>query len=174
MGLPRELWLVALGIFVNFVGYGAILPFEVIYLHDARGFSLGVAGLVVSLITGVAVVTAAPAGPIIDRFGARAVAAAAAVALAVGYAGLAFATSPALGAAGASVAGAGNGALNPSQSTLVATLSPPQRRHRAAALTRVAGNVGIGLGGAIGGLVAVYGLPGFMGLLVANAVTYLA
>jgi MFS family permease len=167
------LWLVALGIFVNYVGYGAILPFEVIYLHDGRGFSLGVAGLVVSLITGVAVVTAAPAGPIIDRFGARTVAAAASVALAVGYAGLAFAMSPALAAVAAIVAGAGNGALNPSQSTLVATLSPPQRRHRAAALTRVAGNVGIGLGGAVGGLVAAYGVPGFMGLLLANAGTYL-
>jgi MFS family permease len=173
MGLPRELWLVALGIFVNYVGYGAVLPFEIIYLHDGRGFGLGVAGLVVSLLTGVAVVTAAPAGPMIDRFGARTVAAAASVALAVGYAGLAFASSPALAAVAAIVAGAGNGALNPSQSTLVATLSPPQLRHRATALARVAGNVGIGLGGAVGGLVAVYGLPGFMALLLANAVSYL-
>jgi MFS family permease len=56
----------------------------------------------------------------------------------------------------------------------VATLSPPQLRHRATALARVAGNVGIGLGGAVGGLVAASGLPGFVGLLLANAVSYLA
>ena len=46
-GLSRELWLVEVGIFLNMLGYGAVLPFEVIYLHDGRGFGLGVAGLVV-------------------------------------------------------------------------------------------------------------------------------
>src|SRR5262245_19442465 len=53
-GLPRELWLIVFGIFVNYVGYGGVLPFEVIYLHDGRGFGLGTAGLVIGLITGVA------------------------------------------------------------------------------------------------------------------------
>ena len=57
-GLSRELWLVEVGIFLNMLGYGAVLPFEIIYLHDGRGFSLGVAGLVVGTITGAAVVTA--------------------------------------------------------------------------------------------------------------------
>ena len=94
LGLPREVWLVQVGIFLNALGWGAVLPFEVIYLHDGRGFGLGVAGVVVSLITGVAVLTAAPAGPLIDRFGASAVAAAGAFALAAGYTGLAFAQSP--------------------------------------------------------------------------------
>src|SRR5262245_38142578 len=112
-GLPREVWLVAVGIFINYLGYGAVLPFEVIYLHDDRGFSLGLAGVVVSLITGVAVLTAALAGPLIDRFGARVVAAAAAVGLAAGYAGLAFARSPAAAIVAAVIAGMGNGTLNP-------------------------------------------------------------
>ena len=57
-GLSRELWLVEVGIFLNYLGYGAVLPFEIIYLHDSRGFSLSVAGLVVALLSGVAVVTA--------------------------------------------------------------------------------------------------------------------
>jgi len=35
-GLSRELWLVEVGIFLNYLGYGAVLPFEVIYLHDGR------------------------------------------------------------------------------------------------------------------------------------------
>jgi MFS family permease len=173
-GLPRALWFIAGGIFINYVGYGAVLPFEVIYLHDGRGFSVGLAGLVVSLITGVAVLTAAPAGPLIDRFGARAVAAAGAVALALGYAGLAIARTPVMAVAAAAVAGAGNGALNPSQSTLVTTLCPPNLRHRATAVARVAGNVGAGLGGGIGGLIAADGLSGFITLLLANAISYLA
>jgi hypothetical protein len=38
-----------------------VLPFEIIYLHDGRGFSLSVAGLV-GLMTGVGVVAAPLAG----------------------------------------------------------------------------------------------------------------
>src|SRR4026208_1741483 len=93
-GLSRELWLVVLGMFLNYLGYGAILPFEIIYLHDSRGFSLGAAGLVVGLGTGLAGLICPLAGPLIDRFGARAIATGAGVALAAGYAGLAFVHSP--------------------------------------------------------------------------------
>src|SRR5215472_15985765 len=95
LGLSRELWLVEAGIFLNMLGYGAVLPFEVIYLHDARGFSLGVAGLMVGTITGVAFVAAPLVGPLIDRWGARVTSVGAGVALAVGYAGLALAHTPA-------------------------------------------------------------------------------
>jgi MFS family permease len=173
LGLSRELWLVQAGIFLNMLGYGAVLPFEIIYLHNGRGFSVGVAGLVLGAVTGVAVVAAPIAGPLIDRHGARIVAVGAGIALAAGYGGLAFARTPLQALAAATVAGAGNGALNPSQSALLATLSPPDRRHRATAVSRVAGNAGIGIGGALGGLVATTGLTGFVALFLANAVSYL-
>jgi MFS family permease len=172
-GLSRELWLVELGVLLNYLGYGAVLPFEVIYLHDGRGLSLGVAGVVVGALTGVAVLVAPLAGPLIDRFGARVTVGWAGAALAAGYAGLAFARSPVAALGAAAVAGAGNGALNPAQSTLIAALAPPDRRHRATAVSRVAGNAGIGLGGALGGLVAAQGLEGFVALFVANAASYL-
>lgn len=173
LGLPRELWLVQVGIFLNTLGWGAVLPFEVIYLHDGRGFGLGFAGLVVGLLTGVGVVSAPLAGPLIDRFGARACAAAAGAGLAGGYAWLAFVHAPAAALAAATLAGAGNGALNPSQSTLLAGLAAPEVRHRATAVSRVSTNVGFGLGGAVGGLVAAAGLNGFVALLLANAASYL-
>jgi MFS family permease len=172
-GLPAELWIVQLGVFLNYLGWGAVLPFEVIYLHDGRGFSLGVAGLVVGTVTGLAVVAAPVAGPVIDRVGARLTAAGAGVALAAGYAGLALAHTPWQAFLAAAVAGAGNGGLLPSQSALVASLVPPQLRHRASAVSRVASNVGMGLGGAIGGLVAAHGLNGLVALFLANAATYL-
>ena len=172
-GLSRELWLVVLGIFLNYLGYGAVLPFEIIYLHDGRGFSLGVAGLVVGLITGAAVVVSPLAGPLIDRFGARFTTTGAGVALAAGYAGLAFAHSPLQAFVAAALAGIGNGALNPSQSTLLAALASPEVRHRVTAVSRVASNAGIGLGSALGGLVAGFGLNGFILLFLANAITYL-
>ncbi len=153
-GLSRQLWLVEIGIFLNMVGYGAVLPFEIIYLHDGRGFSLSVAGLVVGAITGVAVVSAPFAGPVIDRCGARITTIGGGIALGAGYVGLAFAHSPAQALAAAALAGAGNGALNPSQTALLVALTPADRRHRATAVSRVAGNAGIGIGGALGGLVA--------------------
>jgi MFS family permease len=172
-GLSRELWLVVLGMFLNYLGYGAVLPFEVIYLHDVRGFPLSVAGFVVGLITGAAVVISPLTGPLIDRFGARRMATAAGVALAAGYAGLAFAHSPLLAFLAAALAGIGNGALSPSQSTLLAALAPSEVRHRVTAVARVASNAGIGIGSALGGLVAGYGLTGFVALFLANALTYL-
>src|SRR5215210_3085392 len=104
-GLPPQLWLVQAGVFLNYLGWGCVMPFEVIYLHEARGFSLGVAGLVVGVVTGLAVVAAPVAGPLIDRVGSRAIAAGAGVALAGGYAGLAFVDTPAQAFAAAAAAG---------------------------------------------------------------------
>ena len=70
-------------------------------------------------------------------------------------------------------AGVGNGALQPSQSALLAALAPPQLRHRVIAVSRVATNVGFGLGGGLGGLVAAHGLAGLMALFLGNAASYL-
>jgi MFS family permease len=56
---------------LSMLGYGAVLPFEIIYLHDGRGFSLVVAGLVVGTVTGLAVAAAPFAGAVSDRVGAR-------------------------------------------------------------------------------------------------------
>ena len=173
LGLSRELWTVQIGIFLNTLGWGAVLPFEIIYLHNGRAFSLGTSGLVVGTITGLAVVSGPVSGPLIDRFGARVTALGGGVLLAAGYAILAFAQTPEVAFAGAALAGAGNGALNPSQSALLATLSPPDRRHRATAVSRVATNAGFGLGGAIGGVIAASGLRGFVALFLFNAATYL-
>ncbi|HET9322419.1 MAG TPA: MFS transporter [Gaiellaceae bacterium] len=162
-----------LGIFLNYLGWGAVMPFEVIYLHDGRGFGLGVAGLVVGVVTGLAVLAAPVAGAVIDRVGARATAAAGSVALAAGYAGLAVASTPTQAFLAAASAGIGNGALLPSQSTLLASLAPRELRHRSTAVSRVAANLGVALGGAIGGLVATHGLNGFVALYLVNAATYL-
>jgi MFS family permease len=164
----RALAVIQLGIFLNMLGYGAVLPFEVIYLHEDRGLALEVAGLVVGTITGLAVLAAPVAGTAIDRFGARGTAAAASVALGVGYGALAYVHTPAQAFAAAAVAGAGNGGLIPSQSALIASLAPPGTLHRAVAISRVAANVGAGAGGALGGLVAAHGLAA---LFVANGAT---
>jgi MFS family permease len=171
--LSRELWIVQAGIFLNMLGYGAVLPFEMIYLTDGRGFSTGTAGVVVGALSGVAVVSAPCAGPLIDRCGARTMTVLGGVALALGYGGLALATRPAPALAAAAVAGLGNGVLNPSQSALIAALTPSETRHRAVAISRVATNAGIGLGGSLGGLTAAHGLDGLVTAFSAMAATSL-
>jgi MFS family permease len=174
LGLSREVWLVQIGIFLNALGWGAVLPFEVIYLHDGRRFSLGTAGLVVGTLTAVAVLSAPCSGPLIDRVGSRVVVAGAGVALAAGYGGLAFAHTEPVAFAAAAVAGTGNGALQPAQSTLLAALAARDIRHRASAVARVCTNAGFGFGGALGGFIARFGLGGFRALFLFNAATYLA
>ena len=171
--LPSELWFVQLGVFLNYLGWGAVMPFEVIYLHEVRGFSLGIAGVVVGILTGLAVVAAPVSGPLIDRYGARTIAAIAGISLAIGYVGLAFAQSPEQAFLAAGAAGIGNGGLLPSQSALMAALAPPRLRHRVTATSRVASNLGAAAGATIGGAVAAHGLAGFVSLFIANAVTYL-
>ncbi len=171
--LPAEVWLVQTGMFLNYLGWGCVMPFEVIYLHDGRHLSLAVAGLVVGVVTGLAVVAAPAAGPLIDRAGARHVAALAGVALATGYTGLAVAHTSGEALMAAALAGAGNGALIPSQSALILALVAPDVRHRATAVSRVSSNLGAALGSVIGGIVGAYGVNGFMALYIANAATYL-
>jgi MFS family permease len=159
-------------VFFNFLGWGCVMPFEVIYLHDGRGFSLGISGLIVGTVTGLAVVGAPVAGPLIDRVGSRATATVALVFLGFGFAGLAVARTVPGAFLAAAVAGLGNGGLLPSQSALLAGLVAPELRHRATAVSRVASNLGVGIGGVVGGLVAAHGLGGFVVLFFINATTY--
>lgn len=172
-GLPVELWIVQVGVFLNYLGWGMVLPFELIYFHYGRGFSLGVAGIVAGVVTGLAVVAAPLAGPVVDRYGASRTAAVAGVALAAGYAGLAVAHAPWQALVAAAAAGAGNGALLPSQSALITSVVPADLRHRSTAVSRVASNGGMALGGAVGGVIAASGLNGLVTLFLANALTYL-
>ena len=50
--LPRLVLLLQVGKAVNFFGYGLILPFEIIYLNQFRGFGTATAGLVLAAISG--------------------------------------------------------------------------------------------------------------------------
>src|SRR4051794_6021740 len=43
-GLSRPVLILQAGNALNYFGYGLILPFEIIYLHQIRGFSTSTAG----------------------------------------------------------------------------------------------------------------------------------
>src|SRR3954471_13683032 len=69
--LPRDVWLLQVGGVLNSFGNGVVLPFLVIYLHDVRGFGLGVSGLIVSVSAAAQLSAGVLAGPLVDRLGAR-------------------------------------------------------------------------------------------------------
>ena len=73
------------------------------------------------------------------------------------------------------VEGVGASGFWPSQSTLISRLTPAARRHAAFAQQRMTMNLGVGLGGLVGGLIAHVANPGtFTTLFVLDALTFLA
>jgi MFS family permease len=172
--LPRPVWMLETGVVVNAVGNGMILPFGMIYLHNVRGFSLGTAGLVIATFAAVTIVLTPLAGTLIDRLGARATLAGALVVSAVGYGLFPLIRHPWQGFLFMAIAGVGNGAFWPSQSTILAGLAGRERRSAAYAVQRTAFNLGIGIGGVVGGLIATTDHPRtFTVLFLADAATFL-
>ena len=55
----------------NMFGNGVVVPFLVIYLHNVRGISLGLAGTIAATNALAALVSGPIAGSLADRIGAR-------------------------------------------------------------------------------------------------------
>ena len=70
-GLSGPVIVLQAGTAVNYFGTGLILPFEIIYLHQARGFPTATAGLVLAAIMGTAAVVTPLSGALLDRFRAK-------------------------------------------------------------------------------------------------------
>ena len=82
------------GTAVNYFGTGLIVPFEIIYLHQARRFSTATAGLVLAAVMGTAALMTLPSGALLDRFRSRPLLISGNLASALGYAGFAFVGHP--------------------------------------------------------------------------------
>ena len=171
--LSRPVWLLQAGNVVNTFGLGMVLPFEIIYLHDVRGFATQTAGLVLSTVMGTAAVTAPPTGTIVDRVGARPVLVAGSLLSAAGYGAMAFVHHPAQAFACSVVSGLGTGASMTAGPTLMAALAEGPARASAFSLGRVAVNLGIALGSVTGGFIARTSDPGsFRVLYLVDAATF--
>jgi MFS family permease len=172
--LPRSVWLLQAGGLANFFGNGMVIPFLIIYLHNVRGLSLALAGLIAATNAMAALVSGPLAGALSDRVGPRQTLVGSLTVMAVAIslfplideAWHAFALNALLGF--------GSGGFWPSQSALLTGLTPPDRRHAAFAQQRVTMNLGFGLGGLTGGLIATTGSPdSFTTLFLLDAATFL-
>jgi MFS family permease len=173
--LPRAVWALELGGVVNSFGNGFVYPFLFIYLHNVRGFSLEVSGLIVATNAGVALAAGTPGGAAADRFGAKRTLAASLALLTTAFALFPLVRAPWHAFALAALVGLANGVFWPSYHTLLAAITPVARRHAGYALQRVSTNLGFGVGGAVAGLIAASARPGtFTALFLIDAATYAA
>jgi MFS family permease len=172
--LPRDVWILQAGGLANMFGNGVIGPFLIIYLHNVRGISLGVAGLIVASSSAAALCSGFVGGALADRLGPRAVLSGALVVMAVGFALFPLIRAPWHAFLLNVLVGAGSGSFWPSQSTLLSSLTPKERRHTAFAQQRMTMNLGIALGGLVAGAIARTDHPGtFTFLFLLNTGTFL-
>src|SRR4029078_13091857 len=141
-GLSRPVLILQAGNALNYFGYGLVLPFEIIYLHQVRGFSTSTAGLVLGPGMGPPPIVPPPTGALLDRYSAKALVVAGSLASALGYAGFAFVERPGQALACSIVSGAGIGLAGTANRQLVFTLVNREQRPASVALARVAGNFG--------------------------------
>ena len=172
--LPAKVWLLQLGVLVNFLGNGMVAPFLVIYLHFGRGIPVAVAGTAVALGGVTAVASGLVAGALADRVGPRNILVAAMSCNAVAYLLYTQVTEPWQAFAVGLLVGVGTGAYGPSSQNLIASMVPAEQRPAAFAQNRITSVAGLGLGAAIGGVLASRGLDGYLALLRLDAATFLA
>ena len=111
-GLSGPVIVLQAGSAVNYFGTGLILPFEIIYLHQGRGLSTAVAGLVLAAVMGTAAVLTPLSGALLDRLRAKPLLVTGNLVSALGYAGFAFVDRPWQGFVCAAVGGGGFGVAN--------------------------------------------------------------
>ena len=172
--LPRRVYVLELGALVNAFGNGVVLPFLLIYLHNVRGIPFGLAGLAAAVQSAAALASGFLGGTLSDRIGPKRVLLGSLAVMTV-----AFALMPTIRTVPEAFAiytlwGIGSGSFWPSQSALLAGLTPAARRAPAYALQRLAMNVGVALGGLTAGFIASVDRPRTFTILFAiNCVTFL-
>ncbi|GGF53418.1 hypothetical protein GCM10011519_29170 [Marmoricola endophyticus] len=171
--LPREGRLLLSVVVVEFVGSGLVLPFWVVYLHEVRGFSLSVAGLLLAVQPLFGILAVGPGGALIDRYGGRVVLVGTLVLVLLGQLVMSQASTVPLAALGLALSGASFGVSFPASQSMIATVVPSAIRQRYFGVNFSLLNLGIGLGGLLGGaFVDVDRLWTFQAIYLVDAVTY--
>ncbi|HEY7717978.1 MAG TPA: MFS transporter [Pedococcus sp.] len=172
--LPTEgRWLLST-VAVQTLGRGLTLPFTIIYLHEVRGIDLGLSGLLMSLIAVFALAVTGPGGALTDRVGARTVLLLSTTSQLVGCVVLAFATTPLMVAVAFLFIGLNFGVSWPAFNALVAAVVSGPTRQQYFGINFALVNLGIGLGGVVGGLFVDVDRPGtFSAIYLADAASML-
>lgn len=172
--LPRVARLMLLGVAVDALGVGLVLPFLVIYLHEVRGISVATVGVLAAVPAVVALGLLGPVGVLVDRVGPRRVQMVAVVCSALGALTLAGADGVGLAALAMLLTGVGHAAFWPANQALVADVLPSEARTRFFGVSFTLLNAGIGVGGVLGALyVSVDDPSTFTTVYLLDAVSFL-
>src|SRR5690242_10934099 len=151
--LPREGKLLLSVVVFEFIGTGLVLPFNIVYLHEVRGFALSDAGLLLALPPLIGFLVVGSGGAAIDRWGARRILIGALVLQVIGNVTLAFASTPAVAAVALLLSGVAFGVSWPGFQAFIAAVIPSELRQRYFGVNFTLLNLGIGIGGLVAGAV---------------------
>lgn len=154
-GLPRSVWLLSFVLLVNRSGT-MVLPFIVIFLRSERGYSPSEAGMLLSVYGVGAILGAMLGGWSASRFGAIRTQVASLAFSAPLFATLAFVQGWYAIAGTLFVLSVISEAVRPASATATGDLCPRPLHKKAYALNRLAVNLGMTIGPAVGGFVYLF------------------
>ncbi|WP_327180054.1 MFS transporter [Streptomyces sp. NBC_01335] len=165
---------IQLGSALSAFGTGFTVPYLYVYVAQVRGLGAGTAGVVLAVFAMAALVVLPFTGRVIDRRGPLPVLMGASVVASAGVASLGFAGGVTTAVLSAAVLGAGAAVMQPALATLLVRSSTSTTRTRAFAMQFFLQNLGMGIGGLVGGQIVDTDRPGtFTLLFVVEAVMFL-
>jgi len=152
-GLPREVWLLSLVIFVNRCGT-MVLPFLALYLSEERGFTPAQAGKLLAVYGCGAIVGTYLGGQLTQRWGGVRVACVSFALSVPAFLTIPAYSSPTGIALGLVLLSIVYEAIRPAIATATSDACPPELLPKAFAVNRLAMNLGMSVGPAVGGFLA--------------------
>ncbi|MBI9071244.1 MAG: MFS transporter [Melioribacteraceae bacterium] len=152
-GLPKEVWMLAAVMFVNRCG-SIVLFFLVLYLTSQLGFSVSEAGIIISFYGGGSLLGSYLGGVFTDRFGTNRVQIFSLFATGITIVILDFLTAYYMIASVVFLWAIVEGLFRPANNTAVSEACTGEIRPRGFVLNRLAINLGVAIGPAVGGFLA--------------------
>lgn len=166
--MPKQVWLLIIGMFINVTANSFLWPLTTIYMHDHLGKSLSLAGLVLMANAGAAVIGNLLGGMLFDRIGGYKSIMGGIIITLLALAGLNVWHDFIPFVVFYTIIGFSGGIVFPSMYAMVGTVWPEGGRKAFNAIY-LAQNVGVAAGPAMAGVLAMYS---FDYIFIANLVMY--
>jgi MFS family permease len=157
--LSSEVRRMLLGIALNALGNGLVMPFAFVYFHSVRHIPISMAGLIFSYGALIALMAAPLVGTLIDKWGPRPLLILSLFVLGLGYASFSLIRTIPQAFLVMTFVAIGNSAAWPSQGALTTELTPDDLRERIYGLQFAFLNLGLGLGGLASSLIVAIDKP---------------
>ncbi|MFJ4853135.1 MFS transporter [Streptomyces sp. NPDC088730] len=165
---------IQLGSALSAFGLGFTVPYLYVYVAQVRDLGAGTAGVVLAVFAMAALAVLPFTGRVIDRRGPLPVLLVASVLASLGAAALGFSSQVTASVLSAAVLGAGTAVMQPALATMLVRCSDTGTRTRAFAMQFFLQNLGLGIGGLVGGQIVDTERPAtFTLLFLIEAVMFL-